>query len=360
MNYPVNKTARTSMNYRKHKFRRVAFTSAALAWSMSGVAGVSHFVPGMMNIRDFLVPEKEGVYAALYLGNYSTGKLKDKNGNTIDTAEFHANRDLGPGIPAEVDITADIDANVEMYLIAPTFVWNTGYQLFGADYAMLVSLPFANTSVGAALDTLTDIRLAERSVTLGKSLAVDDSAFEISDIFVQPLFLGWRGKHYDIFAGYGFYAPSGKYNTDDVANTGLGFWGHQFQLAGAYYPFDHKGTALMLAGTYEINHETEGKDFTQGGHFTLNWGLSQFLPITDNMLLEVGPAGYSQWQVQDNHGADQPSFLNSPNQVHAVGGQIGLAFPKANAQVTFHYFTEFAAESRFQGDYAGFTAAVGF
>ncbi|MBL1265227.1 SphA family protein [Methylomicrobium sp. RS1] len=294
------------------------------------------------------------------MGNLSTDKLKDKNGNPIDKATFHANRNLGPGIPAGVNITADLDASVDMYLIAPTFVWNSGYKIFGADYGAIISLPFANTSVGAALDTLTNINVANRSISLGRSLSVDDSAFDISDIFVEPLWLGWHGKHYDVSAGYGFYAPSGKYHKDDVANTGLGFWSHQLQLAGAYYPFDHKGTALMLAGTYEINHETEGKDFTQGGHFTLNWGLSQFLPITDNMLLEVGPAGYSQWQVQDNHGADQSSFLNSPNQVHAVGGQIGLAFPKANAQFTFHYFTEFAAESRFQGDYAGFTAAVGF
>ncbi|MGR8941770.1 MAG: SphA family protein [Gammaproteobacteria bacterium] len=321
---------------------------------------MSHFIPGMMNVRDFLVPEKEGVYAALYLGNYSTSKLKDNHANTLDTATFQASKSLGPGIPAGAKITANLDANVDMYLLAPTLVWNTGYKFLGADYAVLISLPIANTSVGAALDALTDINLANQAVSMGKALSVNDSAFHVSDIFVQPLMLGWHGKHYDIATSYGFYAPSGKYNPDDIANTGLGFWEHQFQLAGAYYPFDNKGTALMLAGTYEINHETQGKDFTQGSHFTMNWGLSQYLPITDTVLLEVGPAGYSQWQVQDNHGADQPSFLNSPNQVHAVGGQIGLAFPKASTQLTFHYFTEFNAESRFQGDYAGFTAAVKF
>lgn len=348
------------MNFRKYNYRRAAIASVMLAWSLSGVAGVSHFVPGMMNVRDFLVPEQEGVYAALYLGNYSTDTLKDKNGNSIDTATFQASKSLGPGIPAGVKITANLDTNVDMYLIAPTFVWNTGYKFLGADYAMLISLPFANTSVGASLDTLTNINLANQAVSMGKNLSVDDSAFDVSDIYVQPILLGWHGEHYDVSTGYGFYAPTGKYDKSDVANTGLGFWGHQFQLAGAYYPFANKGTALMLAGTYEINHETQGKDFTQDSHFTLNWGLSQYLPITDNALLEIGPAGYSQWQVQDNHGSDQPSFLNSPNQVHAVGGQIGLALPKADTKLTFHYFTEFDAESRFQGDYAGFTAAVKF
>ena len=58
----------------------------------------------------------------------------------------------------------------------------------------------------------------------------------------------------------------------------------------------------------ELNAQskTQGKNFTQGSHFTLNWGLSQFLPITKDVLLEIGPTGYSQWQVQDNHGEDQP------------------------------------------------------
>lgn len=94
------------MNYRKHNFRRAAIASIMLAWSMSGVARGSHFVPGMMNVRDFLAPEKEGVYAALYLGNYSTDKLKDKNGNIIDTATFQASKSLGPGIPAGAAIGA--------------------------------------------------------------------------------------------------------------------------------------------------------------------------------------------------------------------------------------------------------------
>lgn len=289
--------------------RRVGLASVTLAWSVSTYAGVSHYLPGMMNIRDFFVPEKPGAYAALYLGNYSVDTLADKNGNSVNQATHTTTRDLLGGIPAGASFSANLDVEVEMYAIAPTFIWNTGFQVLGADYAMFLSLPFANTSVGASLDTLTNITLAQRSFETGRSLAVSDSEFNIADLYVQPVWLGWHGKHYDVTAGYGFYAPSGKYDSSDVANTGLGFWGNQFQLSGAYYPFEHKGTALMLAGTYEINGKKDGRDFTQGSHFTLNWGVSQFLPITDDVLLEIGPSGYSQWQVEDNHGADQSQFL---------------------------------------------------
>ncbi|MGR8935760.1 MAG: SphA family protein [Gammaproteobacteria bacterium] len=348
------------MNSMKHFLRRATVASLLVPCAGPAFAGVGHYIPGMMNIRDFLVPEQPGMYAALYLGNYSTDKLKDKNGNVIDKATFQANRSIGPGIPAGYKVTANLEANVDMDLISPTFVWNSGYKILGADYAMLVALPFANTSIGAALSTLTNITLANRAVSRGRDLAVNDSSFDLSDMFVQPLWLGWHGTHYDIAAAYGFYAPTGKFDQNDVANTGLGMWTNQFQLSGAYYPFEHKGTALMLAGTYEIHGKTQDKDFTQGSHFTLNWGLSQYLPVTDDVVAEFGPAGYSQWQVEDNEGADVPVILNSPTEVHAVGGQFGLALPKANAKFTFHYFTEFEAKARFQGDYAGFTAVVGF
>jgi hypothetical protein len=72
-------------------------------------------------------------------------------------------------------------------------------------------------------------------------------------LFVQPVWLGWGGKHYDVSAGYGFCALAGE------DNIGLGFWTHQLQAAGAWYPFENCGTAVTVAGTYEIHHEMEDR-----------------------------------------------------------------------------------------------------
>jgi len=52
-------------------------------------AGGSHFLTGLMNIRDFLVP----------------------------------------CVPAGIKVTANLDTNVDMYLIAPTFIWNPGFKV---------------------------------------------------------------------------------------------------------------------------------------------------------------------------------------------------------------------------------------
>lgn len=105
------------MNDSTTYWRRTALAIATCTWPLYGAAGVSHFLPGMMNIRDFWVLAKEGVYAALYLSHYSTSELTDQHGNAIDSATFRATKSLGPGIPLGASITANIDANVDMYLL---------------------------------------------------------------------------------------------------------------------------------------------------------------------------------------------------------------------------------------------------
>ena len=35
--------------------------------------------------------------------------------------------------------------------------------------------------------------------------------FGLSDMFVQPIWLGWNRKNWDFATGYGFYAPIGEY-----------------------------------------------------------------------------------------------------------------------------------------------------
>lgn len=342
----------------KKRWVRAGTVTALFACSPAGFAGVGHYLPGMFNIRDFFVPEDKGVYTAVYYGNYSADTINDKDGNGVSTVTATVN---GPGGMGSATATANLKTSININIAAPVIMWNTGYKVLGADYAMYIAVPFANNSLGASFDALVDVSVGGFSASRSASASATSNTFGISDIYVQPLWLDWRGKHYDVSTGYGFYAPTGNYSpTGGANNIGLGYWSHQLQLAGAYYPFDNKGTALTLAGTYEINQKKAGIDFTQGSHFTLNWGLSQYLPITKDVLLEVGPAGYSQWQVSDNQGSAQPLFLNTNNEVHAAGGQIGVAVPKIKAKVSFHYFAEFDAQARPLGNYLGATAAVGF
>jgi hypothetical protein len=81
--------------------------------------------------------------------------------------------------------------------------------------------------------------------------------------------------------------------------------------------------------------------------------------MDQKLLLEVGPAGYSSWQINDNTGSDAVNG-DVHDEVHAVGGQLGLAYLPWHASLNFHYFYEFAATDWFQGQAFGISLAKKF
>jgi hypothetical protein len=252
---------------------------------------------------------------------------------------------------------------LDIYALAPTLIWVSEWKILGAKYGAFITPAFANTSIGASLTTVT-----------GRGVDPDTSQFAMGDLFVQPLWLGWSLTHWDIALGYGFYAPVGQYDTSTLTlpngatvtaeaadNIGLGFWTNQFQGAVTWYPWAHKATAVNAVLTYEIHSDKEDFDLTPGQNLTLNWGISQFLPLQQDqkLLLEAGLSGYSSWQVSDDSGSDARN-PDVHDEVHAIGGQLGLTYVPWFASLNLHYFGEFAAQDRFQGQVFGFSVAKKF
>ncbi len=141
---------------------------------------------------------------------------------------------------------------------------------------------------------------------------------------------------------------NGKVPASD--NIGLGFWTQQFQGAAAWYPWTNHATAVTVVMTYEYNTPQQGTDVESGQNLWLNWGISQYLPLTsdDKLLLEVGPAGYYEWQVSDTQG----SLTQSPDgrtHVGAIGGQLGVTYVPWDLVLNFRGFYEYYADDRVQG-----------
>jgi hypothetical protein len=336
--------------------RTILLVAAILAASGLAQAGeLGHFNPGVPNIRDFLVPEP-GFYGTVYNYFYTSDRLNDRNGKKVDSVTI--NPGPGPGL------TLDLKVDLDIYALSPMFIWVSPWEMAGVRYAAYIAPSFATSSLGASLTTAR-----------GRGLSGEiDSEFGVGDLFVQPLWFGLPLKHWDFALGYGFYAPAGRYDVETITlpiigsfkveapdNIGLGFWTHQIQGAVAWYPWEHRGTAVVAALTYEINQKKQEFDITPGSHVTLNWGISQYLPLTKDrkLLLEIGPAGYSQWKVTDDTGSDARNG-DVLDQVHAVGGQVGLTYAPWNAVLNFHYLHEFASQARFQGQVLGLSLALKF
>jgi hypothetical protein len=315
------------------------FAMGMLGSSDVAIAGeLGHYMPGVASVRDFPVPSEPGIIYEQYNLYYTTDTYKDRDGNEADSVTIGSKN-------------LKVEADIDTIAIQPLIIWTTDMKLLGARYAAFGGIPIVNASVQAALSTETRY-----------GLGIDESSWGIGDIYIQPIWLGWNTKHFGTAISYGIYAPTGKYDDGDVDNTGLGFWTHQLQAGTTWYPWEHQGTAVMVNGTYEIHHDKDGADITPGDRFSLEWGISQFVPLDkeQSLLAEFAITGYSQWQVENDSGADVVEVLNVKDEIHAIGGQIGLAFVPWNASVVFRYLKEFEAEARYEGELFVLTLAKVF
>jgi hypothetical protein len=319
-------------------------TAVATAVGRVAQAGdVGHFNGGLMDIRDYFVPPSAGPYFLVYNYYYFSDRLNNGNGDKVGSENINT-----PGGPVNVNVNVDLHT----YALVPVLAWVSSCDILGGKYGAYIAPTFANNSLGA------DLSIANR---FGGS--VNNSSFGVGDMYVQPIWMDWGFSHWDLMTAYGFYAPIGKYNTrtvtlpggaavrvDSKNNIGLGFWTQEAQVGVAWYPMTNKATAVTAVGTYEYNGEKRDFNFTPGQLVTLNWGISQFLPLSKDhkLLLEAGPAGYDSWQITDSSGGNAVSD-NSRSQVHGVGGELGITYVPWSAFLTFHGFYEYASQSRFQG-----------
>jgi hypothetical protein len=330
--------------------RLVPFLIATLLASAVRADEIGHFSPGVASIRDLAMPDP-GFYGVVYNHLYWSGRLNDAGGDKIRSVEIGRRR---------LQTTVDVDVNLDMYALAPVLLWASKFKVLGARLGAYVAPTFANSSVGAALATVSG-RGGEANVS---------ASFNVSDMYVQPAWLGWGLKHWDLGLSYGFYAPIGTYETETVDlpvvgplrveasdNIGLGFWTHQLQGSTTWYPWEDKSMAVTGAVTYEFHGDKKDFDLKPGQNLSLTWGVSQYLPLlTDQTLLaELGLAGYDSWQTTVDHGSDASD--KDRDQVHAVGAQLGLTYVPWVLGLNLHGFYEYLAKDRFQGGSFGVNLA---
>ena len=137
----------------------------------ASAGSVDHYNPGVMNIRDFLVPEP-GVYAAVYNYFYTSDQLKDANGNRISSVTIRPGP--GPGV------TLNVNPKVDMYALAPTLIWILPWEPGGVKFGAYIAPSFANASIEATVSSLH-----------GSGRSASSSSFAPGDLFVQPV---WRSE----------------------------------------------------------------------------------------------------------------------------------------------------------------------
>lgn len=224
-----------------------------------------------------------------------------------------------------------------------SFVWVSRKEIFGgARFSMSATLPIANNSLTS--DT-------QGPISGGGGFA---------DSYYQPFILGWTKDRAAFRAVYGFLAPTGSFNVNATDNVGSGYWTHALSSGQTIYLTQNKRTALSAFQMYEFHTEQEGTQVRPGQTLNLDYSLTQILPLHNDFSLQVGLAGYNQWQITDKTGPTiTPEQAAAHYRVNALGFAANLNMP-LRVNVGVKYFKEFGNRSTFQGYSFQLSGAISF
>lgn len=279
------------------------------------------YPPGMSATNSGVTPDSGFSYLNVFLF-YSRGQMKGSNGETLATGQQSVLMDMN------------------------SVVWVSKRKiatLGGAVFSFSATLPIANNSL------TSDV---QGPLNGGGGFA---------DSYYQPFILGWRNKHSDIRAVYGFLAPTGRFNSGTDNNVGSGYWTHALSAGETFYLTDNKSAALSAFQMYEFHTEQQVTQIHPGQTVDLDYSLTQVLPLHESWSLQVGLAGYDQWQTTDKSG---PSITLAQAKAHyrvnALGFASNMILPERKVTLGFKYFREFSNRSTFQGYSVQISAALNF
>jgi hypothetical protein len=171
------------------------------------------------------------------------------------------------------------------------------------------------------------------------------SGYGFSDLFVQPIKLGWKERRFDVVAAYVVYAPTGRFEPRGLG-PGRGYWTNQLSLGGALFADSTRANRLSALASYELNGRKRGIDIRRGDMFQIQGGAG----VTVQKLATIGLAGFALWQVTPDRGADIPATLRGGRtRVFGLGPELDVLIPKWTTRVALRVERELGVTSRPRG-----------
>ncbi len=278
----------------------------------------AHYINGVAGIRAASLPPP-GYYYRMYNLIYDANEMTDKFGEELN-----------------------LDFDLKVYSMAHRFLWVSKKKILGVNYFANILIPLIDTDIKVKAPGMPEPM-------------IDESKFDIGDIFIEPIGLTRYGKRCDLSFGLAVFAPTGKYDKDDPASPGKDFWTGIASLGGTVY-FDAKKTwAASILSRYEIHSEKDDTDVRAGDDFHFEWGISKML----TKCLEIGLSGYCQWQVTDDSGSDAQD-KDVHDRVFAVGPEAEFFVPAWKSSVSLRSQWEFESEDRSEGNVTVLTLSKSF
>lgn len=233
------------------------------------------------------------------------------------------------------ELEIDIEQLSQTFHVIP-IVYVSDKTLWGANYGFSLILPWTDIAIQAP----------QADIEAGK--------VAFTDMYVQPINLGWHSPRADVTTWYAFFAPTG----DLEDGVSLGMWAYELALGTTVY-FDEAQTWHAAAvGQLEFHGNKEDRDAQPGTLLTIEGGAGHVI----KRIFDVGLAYYLQWKVTDDEGEDLADFVDElgKNRNFGFGPEINVIIPVSHDLsrlliADLRYLWETGTELDTQGDILTFS-----
>jgi hypothetical protein len=294
--------------------------------------GVSFWVPGTFGSLAAVPQQAPGwsVTSIYYHTSVSAGA------DVARAREFTLGR-----IPANLtaNVNANLNSNADTGWLIGAYTFATPV-LGGQASASLMGIYGSNSTslAGTLTGTLTT---PGGAIPFSRFDSINSSLTAFGDLYPQ-FTLKWNAGVHNYMTYITGDIPVGAYQSDRLANLGLGHWA--IDAGGGYTYFDQQ-TGHEFSGVlgFTYNFVNPATQYQSGVDMHFDWGASQFL----TKQWQVGLVGYAYQQFGcDTGSGDRVGCFRS--RVLGVGPQVGYIFPVGDMQgyLNLKAYGEFANENR--------------
>jgi len=124
---------------------------------------------------------------------------------------------------------------------------------------------------------------------------------------------------------------------------------------------ENKATALSAFQMYEFHGTQQRTMIHPGQTLNLDYSVTHSFPLRRDLRLQVGLAGYGQWQTTAKSGPSiTPEQEAARYKVNGLGFATNAILPERKVSLGIRYFREFECRSTFQGYTLQISGAITF
>ncbi len=251
---------------------------------------------------------------------------------------------LGRNLATGVDATSYADIHV--------LVYQSAFEILGGRYAAAAAVPLARLDLDIS-GSITGPR--------GRALngGVSDRSEGLGDIYMAPFMLVWKKGDFTYDTRLGVFAPTGKYDKDDLANLGKNFWTLEPSVSLCYLGSKNGIEVSTFAGM-DFNTENQDTDYKSGTQFHVDATVAQHLPLGKGFA-GVGVNGFYYQQITGDSG-DGAVLGDFKGRTAGLGPVLSYLakIGDHNLLVEVKWLKELETENRLEGDYVWAKVAVTF